>query len=232
MRKHIKKILIAGALLIAFIFYMANYSYPAALRSAGIMWGLGQNSPRIEVFSEFNNDRIVVAHSAEGTMFAHVSRDRIFWRPIYWSLENSRNQETGLLRIMWSQWAERNWYLEIEEWPTYNGEESFESVQLGFFWNDWAGVQREAIFHGYSRNMESWAFEYNALFHGRNAIALIQIPQEKLPPGVAVRVRQSFNEYIIHLVSYTNEMLPGAGGRLHPLHEVDVFALIYEFIEN
>ena len=222
MRKHIKKILIAGVLLIAFIFYVANYSYPAALRTAGITWI--PSSPRIEVFSEFNNDRIVVAHSAEGTNFAHVASNRMVWRPVAGVSEEHRNPETGLLSMSWGYTIESNLYFAARrECPPYQ-----DSRETTWTWQNWAGVNQEATFNDYTTIFWNFVFADNRLYHGRNAITLITIPPEKLPPGVAVRVRQNLNEYIIHLISYSCSTLPVR----NPLDDVNVFELIYEFIEN
>jgi len=207
MKKHIKKIIILSILsilAITFINYFANYSYPAALRIAGMTWTPG--SSKVEVFSEFNRSRIVIYHGAEGTSIAHIQRDGIVWRPKRGTGEFFRDHETGLIQFHWQELTEINRHFGFSSSLQTNLNEEIES-------------------------MESWVYEFNALFHGRNAIALIVIPQEKLPPGVAVRVRQYHNEYLIHLLSYEHRTMPSEIP-IHPLLDVDVFELISPFIRN
>ena len=229
MKKHIKKIVILSVLAIAVIYYLVNYSYPAALRTMGITWTPG--SQRVEVFSEFNRDRIIVYFGAENTRIARVWRDRIFWRPVSVTAEEFRNPETGLISLYWSKSVERNQHLGVSSSPRNDdGELQLREGQMWLQWQDWGGVRRDEILCQ-SITTENWVSEYNALYYGRNATALIVIPQEKLPPGVAIRIRQYNNEFLIHLISYGSQTIPG-GIPTDPLSEVNVYDLISTFIKN
>lgn len=91
-------------------------------------------------------------------------------------------------------------------------QEQSESVTIG--WMRIAGLIR----YGYGLESQIKAeFEVHHMIGGNNAIRVIELPKELLPPNVIAKVFQKGRSYVVHLVSYGED-----AGILNEVHLVEL----------
>lgn len=97
---------------------------------------------------------------------------------------------------------------------SYTKKSAIENKFISFGW------MKQAGFRYFNQEDEFIsAIEWHKIYYGENAIKLIEIPYEKLPPGVAVNVQQSGNSYLIHTISYEDPEI---------LNKIDMYSILQE----